>query len=284
MKEEEIKYNIIICIKNALPEVQKCLFSICKETTGSYKVFLINDNSNENTSNFISEFCRKHQQFSVITNPQTVGYTKSVNIGLKSADADFVICLNSDTVVTRNWAIKLLNPILNDSDIGITSPLSNAALWQSVPEILDQKGKYKINSLPIGLNLESFSLEIEKEFYGQYTEVKLINGFCLCTRMSLIKELGYFDEVNFPIGYGEETDFCIKTAMLGYKLLVKLDTYVYHFKSSSFGEIQRIKLSTKGRNTLDALYGFNTIEQIHKSMKEHSELIKVRNLIKNKYY
>jgi GT2 family glycosyltransferase len=91
-------------------------------------------------------------------------------------------------------------------------------LWQSVPYIFDEKGNYCINSLPVGYKLDTFSLEIEDRFRGRFAEVSLVNGFCMAIRRSLLNDVGYFNGQDFPVGYGEETDFCIRTCKLGYLL------------------------------------------------------------------
>ena len=59
------------------------------------------------------------------------------------------------------------------------------------------------------------------------------------------------DEENFPIGYGEENDYCIRAADAGFTLAIADDAYVFHAKSKSFGHSRRKELSKQGADTSD---------------------------------
>lgn len=284
MKTKNNIFSVLICVKDAYLQVQECINSIIKHTQESFELILINDNSKTKTKLLLETYCKQYNNIKLITNAATLGYTKSLNIGLRKASTDFVMVLNSDVIVTPNWSKKLLAPMIRFNDICITSALSNAALWQSVPYIFDKEENYCINTLPTGFNLDSFSLEIEKQFYEKYAEVSMVNGFCIVIRKSLLNEIGYFNEQDFPIGYGEETDFCIRTCKQGYKILIMLDTYIYHHKSSSFGHEQRNKLVIEGNKKISSLYGEDQIKRLYILMKNHNEINFVRNRIRAKYY
>jgi len=277
-------FSILICVKDAYHQVKECFDSIITNTHEPYELILINDNSNELTKSLLETYCQQYNNIRTITNTTTQGYTKSLNIGLKEVNTSFVIIVNSDVVVTPNWSKKLLSPMLISEEIAITSPLSNAALWQSIPFIFDEKGNYSINSLPNGYSLDTFSFEVEEQFKGKIANVCIINGFCMGFRRSLLDHVGYFNERDFPMGYGEETDYCIRTCKLGYKILVKMDTYIYHYKSSSFNHKQRNKLTIEGNKILNSLYGSQNINRLYTLMKYHTELNYARNIIRKKYY
>ena len=102
-----------------------------------------------------------------------------------------------------------------------------------------------------------------------YPRVTLVNGFCFMMRRELIDTTGYMDEVNFPMGYGEEADYCIRALQAGYELAIADDVYVFHAKSKSFGQEQRKELSYAGTQTLKSKYTseiyFSYGEQMKKS-------------------
>ena len=60
--------------------------------------------------------------------------------------------LNSDTIVTEHWLTKLYDALFNgDPKIQIVGPLSNAASFQSVPNLKDPvTGGWSINPYPLG--------------------------------------------------------------------------------------------------------------------------------------
>ena len=63
------------------------------------------------------------------------GYTKAANIGIRKSHADYIVLLNSDTIVTNNWIEKLIISLLTTPNAGIVGPMSNAASYQSIPNI-----------------------------------------------------------------------------------------------------------------------------------------------------
>jgi GT2 family glycosyltransferase len=53
-------------------------------------------------------------------------------------------------------------------------------------------------------------------------------------RRKALKQAGLFDTERFTVGYGEENDFCLRSAALGWKHRIACDTFVYHKGSVSF--------------------------------------------------
>lgn len=69
-------------------------------------------------------------------------------MGIREAyNSDYIILLNSDTIVTNGWIEKMIVAFENNPKIGILSPLSNAATYQNIPTLKGNIGN-KINSLP----------------------------------------------------------------------------------------------------------------------------------------
>jgi len=284
MEYSEPVFDIIICVKDALTEVRLCIESIERYTPRNYYLILINDNSAEETRTYLESILDMNTNCTLLHNEATMGYTQSLNLGLKAVKSDYVIILNSDTIVTSNWSNKLIGVLKKNNNIVLCSALSNAASWQSIPEIFDEEGNYRVNLLPPEEDLDSFSLKVQNLFKGQVTNVSFINGFCMCVKSLLFIEIGFFDAINFPIGYGEEIDFCLRAKDKGYDIAVALDTYIYHHKSKSFGIEKRKELAKKGRSTLNNLYGQEKIALLYKIMKEHKEIGCVRTNIAENYY
>jgi GT2 family glycosyltransferase len=242
--------DIIVPVYNACDDVLLCLSSLVEKTDLLHRVIIINDGQETRTADMLRAFERSFNHIEVQTNPENIGYTKSVNKGIKASNANWVVVLNSDTIVSEGWLGKLMNCALTEERIGMVGPLSNAASWQSVPEIQDKSGDWHLNPLPIGLSIDDFSSLVEKHSVREYPSVGVINGFCQLINMELLDEIGLLDEIAFPIGYGEENDMCARAVKAGYKLLLADDTYVFHAKSKSFGHEQRKKLAKQGSESL----------------------------------
>ena len=243
--------DIVVTIYNALEDVQSCLKSLASNTDGfKVKVIVVNDGSDKPTTNWLREFCSSDTLFQLIEHPVNRGYTCAVNTGLRSSSADFVITQNSDTIVTPGWLQGMVRCMNSDPNIGVVGPLSNAASWQNVPVLRDESGGFAVNSLPDGQTIESMGRLVASASSRKYPRLPFVNGFCFMIRRSVIEKVGYMDEENFPIGYGEENDFCIRVADAGFELAIADDVYVFHAKSKSFGHEKRTLLSQQGTDNL----------------------------------
>ncbi len=103
----------------------------------------------------------------------------------------------------------------------------------SVPNFLQD------NDLPEGFTVDSFAECVEKTSTKSYPELVTAVGFCMYICRSAINDIGYFDDVNFGKGYGEEVDFSFRAINKGYKNVLCDNTFVYHKGKASFLDTQR---------------------------------------------
>ena len=268
--------EIIIPVYNALKHVKKCLKSLDKYNSYNYKIIIVDDNCNEETKFFLNKYKNK-DNYLLITNDKNLKFTKSVNRGLKNSNADISVILNSDTIVTKNWIEKIINCFKSNKKIGIVGVLSNAASWQSVPHRFDKNGDFAVNKLPKSLSLNHISKIIEKSSKNIYPMVPSINGFCFCVKKEVINRIGLFDEVNFPSGYGEEDDFCLRAKKAGFKLALADDTYVYHSKTKSYKKSQKDTFTAQGLQKLLQKHGSKELDSLHDKWIDNNSFNDIRN-------
>lgn len=273
--------DIIIPVYNALADVKKCLESVFANSKGTgFFVIIVNDCSDEETSTFLKTFCEGKENFILIENEQNQGYTKSVNIGLRKSKSDYIVTLNSDTIVSKNWLKGLLRCINSDPKLGIVGPLSNAASWQSVP-VLRENNKFHINEIPANWDVEDMSRIIAQSSFRDYPRVPFVNGFCFMLKREVLIAIGYLDELNFPVGYGEENDLCIRAMNRNFQLAIADDVYVFHAKSKSFGQSKKEELSQKGHAALLKKHTPEKFEALLEKIKNTHALDRIRNRIIN---
>jgi len=244
--------DIVICVHNALDDIKKCLQSLLINTTEPYNIILVDDGSDIETSSFLEEFSIKTSNCMLLRNESAQGYTFAANKGIKASKADYVVLLNSDTIVTRGWIEGLITCAESEEQIGIVGPLSNTASWQSIPNF-EENGDWAKNQLPEGVSLEQYAKWINENSTRLYPEMPFLNGFCLLIKRKVIEEIGLFDEDNFGPGYGEEDDFILRARKRGWKAALADDTYIYHAQSKSY--------SNERRKTLSALAGKKLINK-----------------------
>ena len=269
--------DLIIPVYNSLDELKSCVTSIKKYTDmNKVRVVFVNDASNFKTTDYLRKCFVTSKNVLLVENHNNLGYTYSINRGLKLAKSKNIVTLNSDTVVTENWLEKLILVIESDVNIGIVGPLSNAATWQSIPKLKDDNNDFVVNKLPKNHTVDSMQELLNNYSLNLFSSVELLNGFCMMIKREVLEKIGYMDEVSFPFGYGEEIDYCIRAKQAGFKLVVADDVYIYHSKSKSFGNKKRKELSMQGERAIKQKHGEKLYMKIKSNMNNNHELFQIR--------
>ncbi len=259
-----VTVDIIVCVHNALEDVHRCLESVLSHSTLTYHLILIDDGSQPPTADYLAHFAHTHT-VTLARNEIARGYTFAANQGLRlsterASRSDFVILLNSDTIVTPFWLENLVSCAQTASNIGIVGPLSNTASWQSIPYI-EQNGDWATNPLPLDLTVTQMANRVRTASLKIYPRLPFLNGFCLLIKRQLIEAIGYFDEENFGQGYGEENDYCLRARAAGWELALADDTYIFHAQSKSYSHERRKMLADRAFQILVAKHGQAIIDQ-----------------------
>jgi GT2 family glycosyltransferase len=273
------RIDIIYCVHNALPDVKICLSSVAKHRKSpNLKLIIVDDGSDSPTADFLKNFKAKHTKWvKLLRNESGSGYTKAANQGLKASTGEFMILLNSDTIVTDGWSEKMAEAVYSSPGTGIVGPLSSAASHQSIPNHIGSTTQTATNQLPAGLSVDDINRYCEKWSVADfYPRVPLVHGFCFGVTREVIDRIGYFDEASFPNGYGEENDYCFRAVDAGIDLVIATNTYIFHAKSKSYQDERRIKLMKQGNEKLRELRGKERITRAIKSVLANPYLQKFR--------
>lgn len=243
--------SIIIPIYNAYEDTKKCIESVLKYSTKNFELILINDSSTDKRiETLLNSF--KNKNIKIYNNKNNLGFVKSVNVGLKNSNND-VIILNSDTIVTPRWLEKLTISAYSDKKIATVTPFSNNAGAFSVPKMNEK------NIIPKHLGINGIANLVEKVSNHDYMRVPTGNGFCIYIKREIINSIGYFDDVTFERGYGEENDFCMRAKSEGWENIIDDSTYIFHNETASFGS-EKTKLINKNSKLLIKKHPFYTNE------------------------
>jgi len=238
--------TVIVPIFNAAEDLRRCVQSLFRNTSMNATLCLINDAS---TDPAIAEHLVELaaiENIQVLTNEVNLGFTGTVNRGLKHTSGD-VVLLNSDTVVGPRWLENLRFAAYSDETVGTVTAISDNAGAFSFP-ISGVK-----NNTPEALCNDDVARLAFQDSARIYPSVPTGNGFCLFIKRSVLERIGALDAENFPQGYGEENDFCMRAAEAGFRHLIDDSTYVFHREGSSF-QGSRNALMKAGTKKINALY------------------------------
>jgi GT2 family glycosyltransferase/glycosyltransferase involved in cell wall biosynthesis len=268
--------DVVVCVHDALEDVRRCLWSLVHKASYPFRLIVVNDGSGTETTAYLRGAAAVNPEMTLIDNASPPhGYAIAANLGMREAGGDYVVVLNSDTVVTSGWLEKIVACGESDERIGILGPLSNAASHQSVPELRD-KGGWATNPLPAFVTADGVARLLERVSPCSRPRLPFINGFCYVVKRAVFEAIGYFDEENFASGYCEENDFSYRAAQAGFELAVSDDCYVFHAKSKSFTAEARAPLAKRNYGIFLRKHGPEKIESLVRDLEEDTSLEPLR--------
>lgn len=280
------KCDVIIPIYNAYEALVECVDSIMKNTDLKHNgLILVNDCSTDKRIDEYLTILKKENNninLIILENKKNSGFVATVNKGMKYSKND-VLLLNSDTIVGKNWLDKIIKCAYSAPKIATVTPLSNNATLVSVPKCLER------NEIPADISIDEYNDLIDRCSYHDYPEIPTGHGFCMFIKREVLNLLGYFDEVTFERGYGEENDFSFRCADYGYRNIMCDDVLVCHKESQSFsGERQKVieehlkRLENKYpeyKRYLDNWCMEMPIKYISKNILYYTNILKKKNIL-----
>ena len=250
--------DIIIPVYRGLTETRACLSSVLRsQQSVPHEIIVIDDASPEPAlADYLRELAMAGR-ITLLRNAQNLGFVQTVNRGMALHEERDVVLLNSDTEVAGDWLDRLTQCAYSSPDIGTVTPFSNNATICSYPKTCAD------NALPPGYTVETLDALFRRVNSGQSIPIPTAVGFCMYIRRDCLRAVGPFDAAHFGRGYGEENDFCMRAAAVGWRHLLCGDVFVYHWGGASFGA-ERDLLQQQAIATLRQMHpGYEIAVQAH---------------------
>jgi len=166
--------------------------------------------------------------------PINGGFSAGNNIGIKTSSSEYVLLLNSDTLV-RPGAIELLVKTLeNNPTMGMASPRLE---W---PDKTPQESCFRfhrpVNELvrtaatrPITKLFKSYEVPLSVSDEISYPE--WTSFACVLIRRKVFEDIGLLDEEFFM--YFEDVDFCKRAREAGWNIIHNPEAHVVHLRGGS---------------------------------------------------
>ena len=213
--------SIIIVSYNTVDLTLNCIKSIyldkgLKEIP--FEIIVVDNNSHDNS---VQELKRLKDKIILIENKDNTGFGKANNQGIKIAKGNYILLLNSDTIILHSAISQSLDwlcshpessictaQLLNkDKSIqasgGFFPNLANVFTW-----CLSLDDLPLINKIIKPIHPHTPSFYTKDKFYLTDHRQDWVTGAFLLTRKNLLDKVGGFDESYFM--YGEEVELCYR--------------------------------------------------------------------------
>jgi GT2 family glycosyltransferase len=220
--------EVLIIHLNGGEVILNCLRSIFKDDKNANVRLLFN----KTTDNSIHLVKNQFKQVKIHFSKERIGFAKASNILAKKSKSKYVLFLNNDVVVSKNWAFELINTIKRRKNcIGVQSKIKSFYRKDyfeyagAAGGFMDKYGYPFCRGRIFGT--------VEKDI-GQYNDEIRVFWGCgvslLVERKEFVRLEG-FDESFFM--YAEELDFCWRTNNNGKEIWYSPKSIIYHIGSFS---------------------------------------------------
>ncbi len=219
---------IVVLTWNGKDDTLECLRSLRDVTYSNFKILVVDNASVDGTAAAVIE---EFPGIEVVINKSNLRFAGGNNVGIQKAlgqGAKYIMLLNNDTVVEKNFLNNLLDAAEKNSFVGMAGPKiffhgDPRRIWYAGGKIEWWKGWIS----HVGVR------QIDNGQYDIQSETDYITGCCVLVKSEVIQQIGMLDESYYI--YGEDADWCIRTARAGYTLLYVPAAVVWHKLSVSSG-------------------------------------------------
>jgi GT2 family glycosyltransferase len=208
---------------------------------------------NASTDDSLTFLKKQYPKVIIQTFKQNYGFAEGYNRALANLDYKYVVLLNSDVEVSKNWFQPAIDYLEKHEEIAALQPKILSYRDKTMFEYAGASGGFlDIYGYPFcrGRILNT----IEKDL-GQYDEPQLIfwaSGACLFIRLEEFKQAGGFDPVFFA--HQEEIDLCWRLNAKGKKIVCFPQSVVYHVGAATLNQEHPGKTYLNFRNNLLMIY------------------------------
>lgn len=238
-----IKLSIIIVSWNTKKLLRQCLESLQEGCGGGggCEVIVVDNGSTDGSREMVRKYQIQNTKYKIhlIENQSNLGFAKGNNQGIKEAGGEYVMLLNTDTIV-KEGAIKKLVEFLDSqpSEIGAVSPLvlNSDGTIQQDPCFLKFPSPLLVvfyyNSILKKIALRLFpKLLYSATDFSNSMQVDQLPGAAIMIKKKVLDIIGLFDE-KFEI-YFEDSDLCIRMNQAGFKLFLEPSAQIIHLGRQS---------------------------------------------------
>jgi GT2 family glycosyltransferase len=214
------KVEVVILNTNKREDTLECLASLRRGTYHALSIIVLDNASTDGSAEAIRA---AYPDVRLLTLPENKGYAGNNNVGIAVAlqdGADWILVLNEDTVLAPDCIAHLVAAGESDPAVAFVGPL---VLHYDEPDIVQSAG------VVLGSAWNSQHVAKNEPEHGQFDGVRespALSGCALLVRSAGILDFGAVDERFFY--YWEETEWCIRAAEHGWKILHAPQARLWH--------------------------------------------------------
>ena len=225
--------TIVIVSYNTRPELENCLASLARHPPRTpHDVIVVDNASTDGTPEALRQ---RWPAVRLLEAGSNLGFAGANNLGVRASTSEFVLLLNSDTLVPDAAVDTLVAHLVAEPGAGAAGPriidaagrpeLSFGAMMGPCTE-LRQKLLVRLQARGVPAVVRHVERLTRRRHDADW-----VSGACLLVRREDAMAAGLLDERYFL--YAEDVDFCAALRGLGRRILFTPDAQVVHLRGAS---------------------------------------------------
>lgn len=244
MHSSKSTVGVVILNHNGRTLTEICVRSLLASAYSPIAIFVVDNASTDGSVEYLrSQF----PQITILENPENLGVTGGRNCGFRAVcqqGMDYVLSLDNDVHIDPQAIEKLVRVANSNPQIGILGPKTYHDNGSGLLQCVGGSIAYTENvTIERGAN---------KRDRGQYDQIEDVDYFPGCTfmaRREVMERLNFLDESFYGYGH-EDTDFCTRAALLGYRIVYVPTAVMWHGGSSTIGSYSPRKKYLEAVNSI----------------------------------
>ena len=223
--------GVVIVNYNARDHLLECVASL--EAAGVKSIVVVDNASTDRSEDALAA---KHPNVVFLQTGANLGYGAAANLGARTADTEFVLVCNPDTLFDSKAPARLVEALLDHPAAGAAGPRVDTPSGdvypsaRTFPTVTDSIG-HGFLGLVWRNNPWSRRYLMTDRPLDRVQEVGWISGSCMMFRRSSFDQVNGFDESFFM--YAEDVDVCRRLAEAGWSTLYVPAARVVHVQGVS---------------------------------------------------
>lgn len=198
----------------------------------SLEVIVVDNASGDDSLSRLKDYFKDNVKF--IASNENRGFAAGNNLALREVSSDYVLLLNSDTIVWENTLENIYDYMENHSDVGACGcrvRLENGdldkACKRTFPNV--KNSFFRLFHIPTKSKDDNYNLTDLPD--GEVYEIDCLTGAFMFIRSEALDDSGLLDETFFM--YGEDIDLCYRIKQAGWKIVYYGKSSITHLKGAS---------------------------------------------------
>lgn len=269
----------------------ECIESLKKHTLIPYRLVWVDDGSRRQERDTILKYLEKSGIiFKTIFHDENLGFTKSINDGIRVCESNYLALINNDILVTEGWLGKLVFLLDDNPKMGMVGSLASATrrvCWHGLSGEFGTRTYKSGTENPSKKNLiripydketrkmfktgdsvaaEKFFNSLEPMFFVQ---LKNLPPVCCLMRRKMLDDVGLYNEDMIMFGSDNEFSLRVRLHPKWFKAIA-VNCFVYHKGHVSVSKLPGHAAAIRKNDRQKARESFARIRKEHEEKEKNA--------------